>query len=138
MSDATTAELPTNRRDWRVWFGLSATFFWLWLGYLYVEQNLGFSELAVQPVQRHGVRAADAVVRAQHVLEAGPVEVDPLKLAPVRLDPVDAIGPRDAGQQRQQCQRGACSATDHDGPSRGSRLTGLYVGLQVHDERRSP
>ena len=45
---------PGSRRDWRIWFGLASTFFWLWLGYLYVTSNIGWSEFAQQPADRLG------------------------------------------------------------------------------------
>lgn len=44
----------TPRRDWRVWFGLGSTIFWLWLGFLYIYSNLGWKEFATQPADALG------------------------------------------------------------------------------------
>ena len=41
-------------RDWRVWFGISATLFWLWLGVLYIHSNVGWGELVSQPADALG------------------------------------------------------------------------------------
>ena len=50
MSETAAIDLePLERRDWRVWFGLGSTFFWLWLGYLYITSNVGWAAFAKQP-----------------------------------------------------------------------------------------
>ena len=41
-------------RDWRVWFGLAATFLWLLLGYLYIDTNVGWENLAREPADALG------------------------------------------------------------------------------------
>ncbi len=43
-----------DRRDWRIWFGLGSTFFWLWLGYLYIDGGVGWGNLASQPADALG------------------------------------------------------------------------------------
>lgn len=49
------ADLDTlERRDWRVWFGLGSTLFWLWLGFLYIDSNVGWSAFASQPADAIG------------------------------------------------------------------------------------
>ncbi len=37
--------------DWRIWFGLGSTFFWVGLGMLYIESNLGWASFATQPAE---------------------------------------------------------------------------------------
>ncbi|MCZ6782659.1 MAG: hypothetical protein O7G30_05040 [Proteobacteria bacterium] len=41
-------------QDWRVWFGVSSTIFWLGLGYLYIDTNVGWSAFATQPADALG------------------------------------------------------------------------------------
>jgi len=36
-------------RDWRVWFGVVSTLFWLCLGFLYIDLNLGWTRFVQQP-----------------------------------------------------------------------------------------
>jgi hypothetical protein len=43
-----------ERRDWRIWFGLGSTLFWLWLGFLYIHTNLGWSHFVRQPADALG------------------------------------------------------------------------------------
>jgi len=45
---------PRERRDWRLWFGIASTLFWLWLGYLYVSTNVGWSAFVRQPADALG------------------------------------------------------------------------------------
>ena len=45
---------PLERRDWRVWFGIGSTVFWLWLGALYIQTNVGWSDFARQPADALG------------------------------------------------------------------------------------
>ena len=55
MSAEATTDLDTlERRDWRVWFGLGSTLFWLWLGMLYIDSNVGWAEFARQPADALG------------------------------------------------------------------------------------
>jgi hypothetical protein len=42
------------RRDWRIWFGLGSTLFWLWLGYMYIDSNVGWKQFASQPADALG------------------------------------------------------------------------------------
>lgn len=41
-------------RDWRIWFGLASTLFWLWLGLLYVAIVVGFENFLGQPAEALG------------------------------------------------------------------------------------
>jgi hypothetical protein len=45
---------PDTSRDWRVWFGLASTLFWLWLGLMYVGIVVGFENFLVQPSEALG------------------------------------------------------------------------------------
>ena len=55
MNAGATTDFGTlERRDWRVWFGLASTVFWLWLGYLYINANVGWGEFAQQPADSLG------------------------------------------------------------------------------------
>ena len=55
MSADTTIDLDTlERRDWRVWFGLASMVFWLWLGFLYINANVGWGHFARQPADALG------------------------------------------------------------------------------------
>ncbi len=55
MSAEATTDLDTlERRDWRVWFGLGSTVFWLWLGILYINANVGWGAFARQPADSMG------------------------------------------------------------------------------------
>src|SRR4030095_16374614 len=44
-TDPATAD--TNR-DWRIWFGLASTLFWLWLGLMYIAIVIGFPNFLVE------------------------------------------------------------------------------------------
>ena len=48
--------LATDRssRDWRIWFGVASTAFWLWLGGLYVTMVVGFGDFVRQPADAIG------------------------------------------------------------------------------------
>jgi hypothetical protein len=50
-TDPATAD--TNR-DWRIWFGLASTLFWLWLGLMYIAIVIGFRNFLVQPTEALG------------------------------------------------------------------------------------
>ena len=54
MSETTLELEVPERRDWRVWFGLGSTFFWLWLGFLYINANVGWGDFATQPADALG------------------------------------------------------------------------------------
>ena len=41
-------------RDWRIWFGVASTAFWLWLGLLYIAMVVGFRDFATQPADALG------------------------------------------------------------------------------------
>lgn len=41
-------------RDWRIWFGLASTIFWLWLGLLYVAVVVGWDDFVTQPAESLG------------------------------------------------------------------------------------
>lgn len=41
-------------RDWRLWFGVGSTLFWLWLGYLYIDSSIGWTGLAEKPIDTLG------------------------------------------------------------------------------------
>jgi hypothetical protein len=41
-------------RDWRVWFGLASTLFWLWLGFLYIAMVVGWQNFLSQPAESLG------------------------------------------------------------------------------------
>jgi hypothetical protein len=41
-------------RDWRVWFGLASTIFWLWLGFLYIATVVGWNDFVRQPAESLG------------------------------------------------------------------------------------
>ncbi len=41
-------------RDWRIWFGLSSTVFWLWLGAWYISSVVGWRAFATQPAEALG------------------------------------------------------------------------------------
>ena len=51
VSDAT---LASSHRDWRIWFGLASTVFWLWLGLLYIAVVVGWSDFVRQPAESLG------------------------------------------------------------------------------------
>jgi len=52
--EATIDSSRLERRDWRVWFGVSSTIFWLWLGYMYIGSRIGWREFVSQPVDALG------------------------------------------------------------------------------------
>jgi len=55
MSSEVASDLDTlERRDWRVWFGLGSTVSWLWLGFLYIQSNIGWREFTRQPADALG------------------------------------------------------------------------------------
>jgi hypothetical protein len=55
MSAAPPAAPPADTsRDWRIWFGLASTLFWLWLGFMYVAIVVGFENFLVQPAEALG------------------------------------------------------------------------------------
>lgn len=55
MSAEAASDLDTlERRDWRVWFGLGSTVSWLWLGFLYIQSNIGWREFTRQPADALG------------------------------------------------------------------------------------
>ena len=41
-------------RDWRIWFGVASTIFWLWLGLLYIAIVVGWSDFVSQPAESMG------------------------------------------------------------------------------------
>ncbi len=53
-ANATVDLEPLERRDWRTWFGLASTVFWLWLGALYIDANVGWEGFARQPADALG------------------------------------------------------------------------------------
>ena len=55
MSAEPPAALPADTsRDWRIWFGLASTLFWLWLGLMYIAIVVGFGNFLVQPADALG------------------------------------------------------------------------------------
>ena len=54
MSSPEGPPRATDGRDWRVWFGLASTLFWLWLGFLYVAIVVGWSNFLTQPADALG------------------------------------------------------------------------------------
>jgi len=52
--DATLDFGALESRDWRTWFGLVSTVFWLFLGILYIDSNVGWKGLATQPAEALG------------------------------------------------------------------------------------
>ena len=48
VSDATIAR---SNRDWRVWFGVASSVFWLWLGLLYIGIVVGWGDFVTQPAE---------------------------------------------------------------------------------------
>lgn len=52
MADAPTLE--RSARDWRMWFGVASTVFWLWLGLLYVAVVVGWRDFVRQPADAIG------------------------------------------------------------------------------------
>ena len=56
MATAETFDSPDAgaSRDWRIWFGLASTLFWLWLGLLYVGLVVGWEEFVTQPAESLG------------------------------------------------------------------------------------
>ena len=54
-SDAIHAPgMPATGRDWRIWFGLASTVFWLWLGFLYIATTVGWAQFVSQPAEALG------------------------------------------------------------------------------------
>jgi len=51
---ASAATIARSNRDWRVWFGLASTVFWLWLGMLYIATVVGFRDFVSQPAESLG------------------------------------------------------------------------------------
>ena len=51
VSDATIAR---SKRDWRIWFGVASTAFWLWLGLLYIGLVVGWGDFVTQPAEALG------------------------------------------------------------------------------------
>jgi uncharacterized protein YneF (UPF0154 family) len=45
---------PARNRDWRVWFGLTSTAFWLCLGGLYIGNVVGWDAFVTQPTDSLG------------------------------------------------------------------------------------
>ena len=43
-----------SARDWRIWFGVASTAFWLWLGGLYVAVVVGWADFVRQPADAMG------------------------------------------------------------------------------------
>jgi hypothetical protein len=41
-------------RDWRIWFGLASTVFWLGLGFLYIATTVGWANFVSQPADTVG------------------------------------------------------------------------------------
>jgi hypothetical protein len=41
-------------RDWRIWFGVASTLFWLWLALLYVGIVVGWRDFVTQPAEALG------------------------------------------------------------------------------------
>lgn len=55
MSQEATLDLAAPEGpDWRTWFGLASTIFWLLLGFLYIDSNVGWAGLAKQPADALG------------------------------------------------------------------------------------
>jgi hypothetical protein len=55
MDASTAAATPADTsRDWRIWFGLASTLFWLWLGLMYVAIVVGFGNFVEQPAETIG------------------------------------------------------------------------------------
>ena len=48
------ATLARSNRDWRIWFGVASTVFWLWLGLLYIAIVVGWSNFISQPADSLG------------------------------------------------------------------------------------
>lgn len=46
--------IPESARDWRIWFGMSLTAFWLSIGILYIASVIGFGRFAMQPADTLG------------------------------------------------------------------------------------
>jgi hypothetical protein len=46
--------IPAAGRDWRIWFGLASTVFWLWLGFLYIANTVGWTNFVAQPADALG------------------------------------------------------------------------------------
>jgi hypothetical protein len=46
--------LADTSRDWRIWFGLASTLFWLWLGVMYVAVVIGVGNFLSQPADAVG------------------------------------------------------------------------------------
>lgn len=43
-----------SNRDWRLWFGLASTLFWLWLGFMYIAIVIGWENFVSQPAEALG------------------------------------------------------------------------------------
>lgn len=55
MTISDVARVSGHReRDWRVWFALASTAFWLWLGFLYVALVIGWGNFVTQPADALG------------------------------------------------------------------------------------
>lgn len=54
MTQAVIHDDPGSPRDWRIWFGLASTVFWLWLGLLYIALVVGWEEFVRQPAESLG------------------------------------------------------------------------------------
>jgi hypothetical protein len=48
------AQPADTSRDWRIWFGLASTLFWLWLGLMYIAIVIGFGKFVEQPAESIG------------------------------------------------------------------------------------
>ncbi|NNL84092.1 MAG: hypothetical protein HKP27_00480 [Myxococcales bacterium] len=51
MTSQATSVNSVPGGDWRIWFGLGSTIFWVGLGLLYIESNLGWASFAKQPAE---------------------------------------------------------------------------------------
>ena len=54
MASDAIPDRSDSGRDWRVWFGLASTLFWLWLGLLYIAVVVGWDEFLSQPAESMG------------------------------------------------------------------------------------
>jgi len=53
-SEAENDAAERSGRDWRIWFGLTSTLVWLWLGAYYISSVVGWRSFARQPAEALG------------------------------------------------------------------------------------
>ncbi len=53
-TDTMTLEEAESGRDWRIWFGLATTLFWLLLGFQYISGVVGWRVFIFQPAEAMG------------------------------------------------------------------------------------